>query len=91
MATSCTAYIDDDFYKNEFGESRDHKAFPVNVVCMRIGWVIQTQEGKKFLQAILNSERLDYFEIKALQIVIEFLYQKSKALLLWYLLPLYIF
>ena len=56
---------------------------------MRIGWVISTQEGKDFLQAILNSERLDYYEIKALQIVIEFLYQKSKLLLLYYLLPLF--
>ena len=35
-------------------------------------------------------ERLDYYEIKSLQIIIEFLYQKSKALLLNYLLPLYL-
>ena len=47
-------------------------------------------EGKKFLQAILLSERLDFYEIKSLQIIIEFLYQKSKILILIYLLPLYL-
>ena len=56
MATSSTAYIDDDFYKNKFGEfakEDQKKAFPVNVVAMKINWIISTKEGKYFLQAIL--------------------------------------
>jgi hypothetical protein len=93
LATSNTAYIDDDFYKEKFGENlkdEQKKAFPVNIVSMKINWIISTQEGKDFLWAILQSERLEYYEIQALQIIIEFLYQKSKSLLLNYLLPLYL-
>ena len=93
MAPSNTAYVDDDFYRNRFGEDvtdPTNKAFPVNVVSLRIGWIISTNEGKQFLQAILQSERLDYYEIKALQIIIEFLHMKTKQLLLNYLLPLYL-
>jgi hypothetical protein len=93
LATSNTAYIDDDFYKEKFGENlkdEQKKAFPVNIVSMKINWIISTKEGKEFLWAILQSERLEYYEIQALQIIIEFLYQKSKSLLLNYLLPLYL-
>jgi len=63
---------------------------PVEVLSLKIGWIINTPEGKEFLQAILMRENLDYYEIKSVQIIIEFLYQKSKALLLNYLLPLYL-
>ena len=66
LATSNTAYIDDDFYKEKFGENlkdEQKKAFPVNIVSMKINWIISTQEGKDFLWAILQSERLEYYEI----------------------------
>jgi hypothetical protein len=92
IATSHTAYVDDEFYVQKFGENKKNanfKAFPVQVVSLPIGWIISTPEGKEFLQAILQSERLDFYEIKSLQIIIEFLYQQSKLLLLKYLLPLY--
>ena len=49
MATSHTAYIDAYFYCNHFNEdhnSETNKAFPVDVYCMRIDWVITTDEGK---------------------------------------------
>jgi hypothetical protein len=45
MAPSNTAYVDEDFYKNRFGEDildTSTKAFPVNVVSLRIGWIIST-------------------------------------------------
>ena len=42
LATSSTAYIDNDFYTKNFGEKPDYKAFPVNIFCMRIDWVIDT-------------------------------------------------
>jgi hypothetical protein len=38
----------------------------------------------------MQSERLDFYETKSLQIIIEYLYQKSKILILIYLLPLYL-
>ena len=93
MATSHTAYVDDDFFQNQFGEDKNnasYKVHPVEVLSLKIGWIVNTPEGKEFLQAILMGERLDYYEIKSLQIIIEYLYQKSKSLLLKYLLPLYL-
>ena len=69
IATSHTAYIDDHFYEEKFEENTkrpDYKAFPVKVVSLPIGWIISSPEGKEFLQAILNSERLDFYDIKSL-------------------------
>ena len=69
MAESHTAFIDDGFYRSRFGENIDDtsmKAFPIEVVCLKIDWIINTQEGKEFLSAINQSERLDYYEIRTL-------------------------
>jgi hypothetical protein len=90
IASSSSAFIDDNFYKNEFGDNADYKAYPVEVVSLRINWIISTPEGKEFLQAIHQSERLDFYEIRSLQIIIEFLYKKCKVLILYYLLPLFL-
>lgn len=43
-----------------------------------------------FLKEILKSGNLDLFKIPCLQIMIEFLYQKYKYILLSVMLPLYI-
>lgn len=77
MATSHTAYVDDLFFEEKMGEDKTnpkYKVHPVEVLSLKIGWIINTPEGKEFLQAILMGERLDYYEIKSLQIIIEFLY-----------------
>jgi hypothetical protein len=92
IASSPTTFIDEDFYRKEFGDlhSPEYKAYPVNVVSFKINWIISTPEGKEFLQSIHQSERLDFYEIRALQIIIEFLYKKVKVIILYYLLPLFL-
>ena len=55
MGSSHTLFIDEEFYRKKFGEDihdSSLKAFPVEVVCLRIDWIINTQQGLKFLQAI---------------------------------------
>ena len=55
MASSHTLFIDEQFYNKKFGENINDtslKAFPVEVVCLRIDWIINTQQGQDFLQAI---------------------------------------
>ena len=42
------------------------------------------------MQAINQSERLDFYEIRTLKVIIEYLYKRSKSLMLVFLLPLYI-
>ena len=93
MASSHTLFIDDEFFLKKFGENTNDsslKAFPVEVVCLRIDWIINSQSGQDFLQAINQSERLDFYEIRTLQVIIEFLDQRSKTLMLIVLVPLYL-
>jgi hypothetical protein len=52
MASSHTAFIDDKFYKESFFENKrnlNYKAFPVEIVSLKINWIISTPEGKEFL------------------------------------------
>ena len=48
MASSHTLFIDEEFYLKKFGENIHDttlKAFPVEVVCLRIDWIINTKQG----------------------------------------------
>lgn len=42
------------------------------------------------MQALNQSENLDFFDIKTLQVIIEFLYSRSKVIMLYLFLPLYL-
>jgi len=54
--------------------SSDSKSLPVKIFALRIGWILTRPEGKILLQQILSSDRLDFYEIPTLQMIIEFLY-----------------
>ena len=52
MATSNTAYIDEEFYSKRFGENKknqNYKSFPVEVTSLPVQWILTSQEGKEFL------------------------------------------
>jgi hypothetical protein len=57
---------------------------------MKVGWIINTNQGRLLLQNILQSDRLDYFDIQSLVMIIEFLYQRNKILIIALPLPMYI-
>lgn len=57
---------------------------------MKVGWILNTDQGRLLLQNILNSDRLEYFDIPSLVMVIEFLYQRNKVLIIALPLPMYI-
>jgi hypothetical protein len=45
LQASITSYIDEDFYKEKVGEDmddKDCKGFPVDVVSLKVGWIIST-------------------------------------------------
>ena len=42
---------------------RGIKSFPVKVVAFRIGWIIRTEAGKDFLDQVLASENLEYYNL----------------------------
>ena len=52
MAPSHTAYVDDIFFREKFGEdmeNTDYKVHPVEILSLKIGWITNTPEGKGFL------------------------------------------
>lgn len=55
MASTHCVYIDDVFFKEAMNEKDDERSFPVKMTSMRMGWIINEPEGKKFLKAILKN------------------------------------
>ena len=93
IASSPTVYIDQNFYEKEMYENEKKakfKSYPVKIEALKVGWIIQDKSGSKLLQHIFDSDRLDYYDIIPLKMVIEFLYQHNKYLMLLFLLPIYI-
>lgn len=69
--------------------SKTYTNYPVNVVAMRVGWIM-TDDGKRFLQGILNSENLNLYEKKAMIVIIEYLYENYRQSILTEALPIYV-
>ena len=55
-------------------ESNQEGSKPVYVNALRVDWMINTDEGRKFLQEILFTGNLDFFLIDPIQYVAEFLF-----------------
>ena len=55
----------------------DYQSYSVQLVGLRINWMLQ-DKGKLFLNAIMRSGDLDFYKIKSLKMIIEFLYQHLK-------------
>lgn len=95
MASSRTIYLDDNFYKSSMKEDKvekQYKSYPVDIQTMKIGWILDTDDdaGKEFLSAIQHCDKIDYFTLPGLQMIIEYLFQKNKKIQLWLLLPLFV-
>lgn len=63
----------------------------MNIVSLRVGWIINEPEGKEFFKEILGSDNIQLYNIKSLQIIIEFLFSRYKVIIFLLVLPLYIF
>ena len=63
---------------NEDKTKPEYNSYPVRVVGLRMGWMINDDYGNKLLQAIVASGDLGLCEIPAVQMIAEFLYQKFK-------------
>ena len=72
-------------------DNKDFNSYPVKIVGLEIGWLINEDWGKKFLVAILNSENLDLYEIDSIVILVEWLYSKYRVKALGRRFPSYAF
>ena len=66
------------------------KNFPVSIWAFKVQWILNTDEGKYFLEKILKSEKIELYDIPAIEVIIEFLYMHYKRVVMVYRLPIYI-
>jgi len=96
MSESNTLYVDQLFYTQNMGENLNkttYSSYPVKVVALRIGWMLQSSDGidgRYFLTEIMRSEDLSFYNMKSLRMIIEFLYQKIKFRIIIYLFPVFL-
>ena len=62
-------------------------SYPVDVFCFRFDWIL-TDNGRKFLNEISNNENLDIFRNRCMNMIIEFMYQEMKSILLRTMIPI---
>ena len=70
MNSSQVNYADEKFYHDSFNEIQEFSdganTFPVQIVTLRIGWILQTKDGQDYLNEILHSEDLEFYRVKSL-------------------------
>ena len=75
-------------------DNNQFKNHPVEVKGMRIDWIINHDQkgnnGKKFLEGLLNAQNLEIFECETIVAIVEFLYDHYSRALIKERLPFYI-
>jgi len=59
-------------------------------VALRVAWIINNDAGIEFLSSIYTNENLEYYKIPSVFMIVEFLYDKFKNILLRQLLPAFV-
>jgi len=93
IESAYSSYVDDAFFKTRMGEiplKNSHKTFPVSIQTVKMGWILSTEEGTKFLRKILTSENSDIFESQTTIFITEFMYKYYRRMILIWRLPVYI-
>lgn len=76
--------------KQMTSNSTNYSSYPVNLQQLRVDWLLNTDDGKNLLSAIHSAEKLSFYEIPTLQMIIEYLYQNNKMVMMRIQLPLYL-
>lgn len=63
LSHSSSMVIDDRFFKEQMGEKESNSTFPVKVVGLKIGWILNKPEGKEFLLKIQKTDNMEVFNI----------------------------
>lgn len=65
-------------------------SYPVKMVLVEVGWILNTPQGHEFLSEVYHSGNLELYDLDLIKIVIEYLYDKYKVRVLRYQLPCYL-
>jgi hypothetical protein len=71
-------------------EGTGYNSYPVKTVAIRVAWILDQPEGVAFLWSIYKNENLNYYKIPTVYLIVEFLYNKYKNILLQWLMPTFI-
>ena len=70
-------------------QNTKNKTFPVNIVSLNVGWLINKEEGYEFLCAIDENQQMELYGVKTIEMIIELLYYKFKEKIFWPKIALY--
>ena len=62
---------------NEDTTLKSNTNFPVTMSALLVDWIVQ-EEGKKFLEAIRDSDNDELYESRTIIVIIEYLYFKYR-------------
>lgn len=68
----------------------DCKSYPVNVIAIKIDWILNEEDGQKFLYQILLADEFEFFSIPTVEVIIEFLTSNIKYWILATYCPLFV-
>ena len=93
MCESTNISTDSKFFEEQMKEvtTGDYISHSVNVVALKVGWILNTEEGKSFLESIQSKKELEYYKIPSIIIITEYLYRKYKKILTQIILPFFLF
>lgn len=89
---SIVSYVDNAFYKDHLFEDMTnpyYTNFPIKMFALKVDWIV-SEEGKRFLQAVCNSENQELFNTKTVLVIVEFIYFKYRTAVLKNSLPFYL-
>ena len=72
-------------------DNKEFQSFPVDVVGIRIQWMLMTDEGKDFLNEVIKQPDLEIYNIRSIQILVEFFFDTYRRSILSRQFPLFVF
>lgn len=97
ICESPTAFVDHSLFVDKMGELSKHDksghTYPVQVQALCVGWIFERENEKfalKFIDTLLAQDNLDFFQLKGLQILIDYLYWNMQSFSTKIMFPLFV-
>ena len=75
---------------SERDENQEFKSHPVEIRALEVNWILNTDQGNQYLQALYNSENLELFNQDSIKMLTDVYYYHYKKSILKIRLPAYL-
>jgi hypothetical protein len=81
IQSSTVSYIDEDFFKKQFKEKKDDESdtdyftYAVKIQCVRADWILNHNDGFKFLEEMVRLKNKNVFMRSYTKIITQYLYK----------------